>query len=112
MTSINWLEHEEAIETFDAEPWAQQLDLQWEKRFEQREPPTEGRMIQINLGSQDHPKPISISEGLSLTEREDLIALVWEHINVFAWNYEDMPGLDPQVAMHRLNIKSDVKPVK
>jgi len=29
-----------------------------------------------------------------------------------AWNYEDMPGLDPQVVMHRLNIKPDAKPVK
>ena len=29
MTSIDQLEHEEAIETFGAEPWAQQLDLQW-----------------------------------------------------------------------------------
>jgi len=28
MTSIDQLEHEEAIETFDTEPWAQQLDLQ------------------------------------------------------------------------------------
>ena len=37
---------------------------------------------------------------------------VKEYINVFAWNYEDMPGLDPQVAMHCLNIKPDVKPVK
>ena len=27
-------------------------------------------------------------------------------------NYEDMPRLDPQVAMHRLNINPDVKPVK
>ena len=35
-----------------------------------------------------------------------------EYIDVFAWNYEDMPGLDPQVAMHRLNINSDVKSVK
>ena len=31
MTSINQLEHDKAIETFDAEPWAQQLDFQWEK---------------------------------------------------------------------------------
>jgi len=31
MTSIDQLEHEEIIETFDAKPWAQQLDLQWEK---------------------------------------------------------------------------------
>ena len=35
-----------------------------------------------------------------------------EYIDVFAWNYEDMPVLDPRVAMHRLNINSDVKPVK
>ena len=68
-------------------------------------------MIQVNLGSQDHPKPISISESLSLTEREELRTLVREYIDVFAWNYEDMPGLDPQVVMHRLNIKPDVKSV-
>jgi len=37
---------------------------------------------------------------------------VREYIDAFTWNYEDMPGLDPQVAMHRLNINSDAKPVK
>jgi len=41
-----------------------------------------------------------------------LIVLVREYIDVFAWNYEDMPRLDQQVAMHRLNIKPDAKPVK
>ena len=76
MTLINQLEHKEAIEMFDTEPWAQQLDLQWEKRFEQREPPTKDRVIQVDVGSQDHPKPISISENLLLTEREELIALI------------------------------------
>ena len=45
-------------------------------------------------------------------EKEELIILVKEYIDVFAWNYEDMPGLDPQMAMHRLNIKPDAKPVK
>jgi len=59
-----------------------------------------------------NPKPIFISESLSPSEKEDLISLVWEYIDVFAWNYEDMPGLDPQVAMHRLNINPNVKPVK
>ena len=82
------------------------------KRFEQREPPTEDKVIQVNLGSQDHPRPIFISESLPLAEREELIVLVREYIDVFTWNYEDMPGLDPQVAMHRLNIKPDVKPIK
>ena len=82
-------------EATDEEPWAQQLDFQWEKRFEQHEPPTEDKVIQVNLGSQDHPKPIFVSESLSLTEREELIVLVREYIDVFVWNYEDMPGLDP-----------------
>ena len=90
MTSINQLEYEEAIETFETEPWAQQFDFQWEKRFEQREPPTEDKVIQVNLGNQDNPKPIFISENLSLMEKEELMVLVREYINVFAWNYEDM----------------------
>jgi len=70
MTSISQLERGETIEIVDAELWAQQLDCQWEKRFEQRKPPTEDRVIQVNLGSPDHPKLISISESLSLIERE------------------------------------------
>ena len=82
------------------------------KRFEQREPPTEAKVIQVNLGSQDHPKSIFISESLSLTEREELMVLLRDYIDVFAWNYEDMLGLDPQVAMHRLNIKPDAMLVK
>ena len=46
--------------------------------------PTEDRVIQVDVGSQDHPKTISISESLSLTEREELIALIPEYIDVFA----------------------------
>ena len=82
ITSSSQLEPAEA--TYE-EPWAQQLDLQWEKRFEQREPPAEDKVIQVNLGSQHHPKPIFINEGLSLTEKEELIVLVREYIDVFAW---------------------------
>ena len=58
-----------------------------------------------------NPKPIFISESLSPPEK-DLICLVREYIDVFAWNYEDMPGLDPQVVIHRLNINPDAKPIK
>jgi len=74
----------EPAKATDVEPWAQQLDFQWKKRFEQRELPTEDKVIQVNLGSQDHPKPIFISESLSLTEKEELIVLVREYIDVFA----------------------------
>jgi len=75
-------------------------------------PPTEDKVIQIDIGDQKHSKLISISESLSPTEKQDLIALIKEYIDVFTWSYEDMLGLDPQVVKHHLSIKSDAKPVK
>ena len=75
-------------------------------------PPTEDKVVQINLGDDANHKPIFISESLSPSEKEDLVSLIREYIDVFAWTYKDMPGLDPQVAMHRLNINPDAKPVK
>jgi len=38
--------------------------------------------------------------------------LIQEYIDVFAWKYEDMPGLDSQVAMNCININPDMKLVK
>ena len=69
-------------------------------------------MIQVDVDDQTHPKLISISESLSLKKKQDLISLIQDYIDVFNWSYEDMPGLDPQVVVHHLNIKQDAKPVK
>ena len=80
--------------------------------FEQWETPTEDKIIQVDVGDQTYPKLISISESLSPTEKQDLISPIREYIDVFAWRYEDMSGLDPQVAMHHLNIKQGIESVK
>jgi len=69
-------------------------------------------VIQVDVGDQAHLKLISISESLSPIEKQDLLSLIQEDVDVFAWSYEDMPGHDPQVAMHHLNIKPDAKLVK
>ena len=69
-------------------------------------------MIQVDVGDQSHSKLISISESLSSMENQDLISLVGEYIDVFAKSDKEMPGHNPQVAMHHLNIKSDAKLVK
>ena len=69
-------------------------------------------MTQINLRDEANPKTIFISESLSPSKKEDLIHLIQEYIDVFAWNYEDIPGLDPYVAMHHLIINPDAKSVK
>lgn len=61
---------------------------------------------------EENPKPIFMIETLTPTNKENLVALIKEYIDVFIWNYKNMLGLDPQIAMHHLNIKSDIKPVK
>jgi len=66
----------------------------------------------IDVSNQARPKLISISESLSPTEKQDLILLICEYVDVFTWSYEDMPNHNPQVAMHHLNSKLDAKPVK
>ena len=112
MISTSQVEPEGNIGSFDTNPWAKQLDLKWEKRFEQCDPPTEDKVIQIDVGDQTQLKLISISKSLSPMEKQDLISLIKEYIDVFTWSYEDMSGLDPQVVMHHLNIKLEAKPVK
>ena len=62
----------------------QHLNTLWDIRFEQREPPTEDKVTKVNLGDEANSKPIFISESLSLLEKEDLIYLVRDYIDVFA----------------------------
>ena len=36
--------------------------------------------------------------------RQDLAGFLRMNQDVFAWSHEDMPGIDPSVIIHRLNI--------
>ena len=85
MVSTSHLEDgdEETIQS-DTDPWIKHLNTLWDVHFEQREPPTKDKVTQIYLGDEVNPKPIFISESLSSSEKEDLISLVREYIDVFA----------------------------
>ncbi|RVW69899.1 hypothetical protein CK203_059131 [Vitis vinifera] len=43
----------------------------------------------------DQPRELRIGSDLSTDERDSLIQLLRSYLDVFAWSYEDMPGLDP-----------------
>ena len=51
--------------------------------------------------------------GTSMKEKtkQDLVQFLRENIDVFAWSYEDMSGIDPSVITHRLNVYPSSKPV-
>jgi ribonuclease HI len=56
-------------------------------------------------------KPVSISTSLSAVERACLISLLKEYQDVFAWKYDEMPGIDPGLVAHSLNVEPGTKPV-
>ncbi|XP_074376729.1 uncharacterized protein LOC141718248 [Apium graveolens] len=48
----------------------------------------------------------------SKEKTKELIDLLKEHADVFAWSPEDMPGIDESVAMHSLDVDPKQKPIK
>ena len=44
--------------------------------------------------------------GVDLEEKvkKGFVRFLRKNIDVFAWNHEDMPGIDPSVITHRLNV--------
>jgi hypothetical protein len=52
-----------------------------------------------------------IRTNLSLVDREELIALLMEFREVFAWSVYEAPRVSLDLACHSLNISSKAKPV-
>ena len=72
----------------------------------------EEKLEEINLGSDlQEPRPISISSQLSEKEKLELILLLKEYKDVFAWNYSKMPRLDPGMVVHTLNVDPEARPM-
>ena len=74
-------------------------------------------------------EPIEVLEDISLDEnnperctrvradlegriKEDLVQFLRKNIDVYAWNHENMPGIDPNVITHRLNVCPSSKPMR
>ena len=55
--------------------------------------------LEVELGSQ---KPVFISSQLTIQEKKQLVTLLKEYMDVFAWNYDKMPGLDPGLVVQDL----------
>jgi hypothetical protein len=64
------------------------------------------KLEEVDIGSSDKPRPSFISADLQPDFREELIKLLKEYKDCFAWDYSEMPGLDRSIVEHRLPIKS------
>ena len=69
-------------------------------------------MEEVDLGTdQQKPRPISISSKLLEDEKLELILLLKEFRDVFAWDYSEMLRLNPGLVVHTLNVDPEAKPV-
>ena len=69
-------------------------------------------LVEINLGTEEDPRPTFVSATLTSQERESYRQFLMEFRDCFAWTYKEVPGLDPRVATHKLTIDPKFRPVK
>ena len=85
-----------------------EINKQLEKKIEPKEP----TFKTLNLGNDENPHLIKIGSTLNEKERKDLKELLIEFQEVFSWSYEDMPGIDPEIAQHHIDTYAYMVPVK
>ncbi|KAI5448654.1 hypothetical protein KIW84_015887 [Lathyrus oleraceus] len=73
-------------------------------------PIPDGEFELIPLGD-DPERTVKIGKGLPEETREELVACLKENSDLFAWNAAEMPGLDPEIACHKLALDRAAKPI-
>uniref|UniRef100_A0A2N9G8E1 RNA-directed DNA polymerase n=1 Tax=Fagus sylvatica TaxID=28930 RepID=A0A2N9G8E1_FAGSY len=61
------------------------------------------------------PEPADAAEPVAadskISAEEELENLLKEYQDVFAWQYDEMPGIDPKLVAHSLNVEPGTRPV-
>ena len=60
----------------------------------------------VDIGDGSIPRPTFVNANLLDDCKADLIKLLKEYVNCFAWEYSEMPGLSRDLVEHRLPIKA------
>ena len=66
----------------------------------------------MNLGTEEDIKEVKIGENMELSVKQRLVQMLHDYVEIFAWSYEDMPGLDTDIVVHRLPTNEDCSPIK
>ena len=72
----------------------------------------EGNTLVLNLGTYENMKEVCIRSNLSEAKKEEFTQILKEYVDVFAWSYADMPGLNSDIVMHEIPTKPECRPIK
>jgi len=96
---------------YDEEEAFREINRELEQ-FEHKPKPNLSETEAINLGSNEEVKEIKISLHVKKEIRDAIIQLLFEYKDVFAWSYDDMPGLSVDLVVHKLPTHPDFPPVQ
>ena len=114
-TVDNWLNFDETITAMDEEEFGEEDIHEFARLVEQSDrtwEPVKEELELINVGTKHNIRELKIGKLISADVRSELIALLQEYVDVFAWSYADMPGLDTDIVVHKLPLIEGCKPVK
>ena len=73
--------------------------------------PTEA-LEDIPLDENNPEKYTKVGADMEKKTKQDLLQFLKKSIDVFAWSHKDMPGINPSVISHCLNVCPSTKPVR
>jgi hypothetical protein len=73
--------------------------------------PTE-KLEVVVLDDKKPDKTTNIETKMDGRMRKAIIEFLKGNLDVFAWTHEDMPGINPSVISHKLNVDLSIRPIK
>jgi hypothetical protein len=67
---------------------------------------------EVDIRPSDRPRPTYVSAKLDPEYKQELINLLKEYRDCFAWKYYEIPSLSRSIVEHRLPIKDGYRPFK
>ncbi|CAA0840168.1 Unknown protein, partial [Striga hermonthica] len=111
----SWRCHEVTLKTTEAQHKRKKDDLPECSHREKKQElgmSSEDELMEVELIEGSPEKITKVGRHLAADIQGMLIALLKEFSDVFAFSADDLTGIDPGVAEHRLNIDSTMRPVK
>src|ERR1044072_7918636 len=93
---------------YDYEPLGFERDPSISTKRLQAQDPLE----EVDLGDGEIKRPTYISAKIDPGLKNEMVCLLKELKDCFAWDYNEMPGLSRDLVEHRLPIRHDKRPVK
>ena len=90
------------------EDWGLPQELNRMVEQEDREvKPHQEEMEVVNLGVGEERKEVKVGIDMSVKVRDELVALLQDYQDIFAWSYQDMLGLSLDIVQHRLPLNPE-----